>query len=107
MEGAHQHGFGGDADRQHGEVPPDPSGHLAIIVALHYWYDTERGLAWAVELCNGRITRCAGPILVSECHAEILPHMRYVAGADVEWIEARKDLFRRLRAPTAGDSGSE
>ena len=58
----------------------------------HEFWRNRSGGVWAVELVEGVVAGCCGPLDASEIEDEFLPHLEYSA-REAEWIEAHRTEF--------------
>lgn len=57
-----------------------------------YWTEVDNGAIWAVELRDGALAGCHGPLLPSEVDADLLDLIEDTT-VGVAWIEAHRERF--------------
>jgi hypothetical protein len=57
-----------------------------------YWRERETGHVWAVELSEGVVVGCCGPLHPSELEERFLPTLDY-SPERAAWTEAHRDAF--------------
>lgn len=57
-----------------------------------FWRERESGEVWAVELVDGIVVACCGPLEHSEIDEQFLPGLDY-SSERAEWVEAHRDAF--------------
>ena len=60
-----------------------------------YWRDTKRASVWAVEIQDGQVVRCCGPLSLGEAELdeELLDTLDY-SKRRAAWIRSQADRFR-------------
>ncbi|HET7568466.1 MAG TPA: hypothetical protein VFJ91_10770 [Gaiellaceae bacterium] len=64
-----------------------------------FWRERDTGHVWAVELREGIVIGCFGPLAHAEVDDELLARFDYDRD-DAEWVEAHRDEFD-LHVPAA------
>ena len=64
-----------------------------------YWQHKPTGHIWAIELSEGRVARCCGPIFLEDVEARLLNHLMYDA-KDLSWVVTHRKEFRPYFPPT-------
>ena len=59
---------------------------------FEYWRERETGEVWAVELLEGVVVGCCGPLDPSELEEQFLKAFDYTAER-ATWVEANRDAF--------------
>jgi hypothetical protein len=57
-----------------------------------FWIEEVTGAIWAVELRDGDLAGCYGPLLLDEVDEDLLECFEYSRGG-VAWIEQHRDRF--------------
>lgn len=61
-------------------------------VRHEYWFEGATGGIWAVELRDGAVAGCYGPLLLAEVDEDLLEAFDYSPGG-AAWIEQHRDRF--------------
>lgn len=61
-----------------------------------FWRETASGEVWAVELEDGVVSRCLGPLHWSEIHPTFLREGYEYSSDEAEAVEARRQEFEPL-----------
>jgi hypothetical protein len=82
-----------DADAATARDPDDGGPMTASPDIRHeYWLEVDNGAIWAVELSDGVLVGCHGPLLPADVDADLLDLLEYTM-VGVPWIEANRDRF--------------
>jgi hypothetical protein len=57
-----------------------------------FWRELETGEVWAVELVDGLVARCSGPLHHGELDRQFLEGLDYAA-TRAAWVEAHREAF--------------
>jgi hypothetical protein len=66
-----------------------------------FWRDTATGQVWAVELEDGVVSGCCGPLDWSEVDEDFLGSFDYLPDY-ASWVEANREQFALLETRFAG-----
>jgi hypothetical protein len=59
---------------------------------FEFWRESETGAVWAVELREGAVVGCCGPLDHSEIDEQFLPTLDYSVDR-AAWVDAHRDAF--------------
>ncbi len=62
------------------------------MITREFWQERSTGEVWAVELCEGVVTACCGPLGISEIDERFLDALDY-STERAAWIEQRREEF--------------
>jgi hypothetical protein len=67
-----------------------------MMVTHEFWRDRDTGAYWAVELTDGDVTACAGPLRIDDMNARFLRELDYTAD-EAGRIQATRERFEPVR----------
>jgi hypothetical protein len=67
----------------------------------HYevWHHEKSGEVWAVEMNDGKVEKCCGPVAAQDFSPDLIDYLPYRQGADARQLESRRSEF--IRDPVA------
>lgn len=69
---------------------------LAARIEREFWMEGSSQAVWAVELHDGVVTACWGPLLPEDVEEDLLDAFEYGPGG-AAWIERNRERFSAIR----------
>lgn len=70
--------------------------NLATRIEHEFWMEGSSRAVWAVELHDGVVAACWGPLLPEDVEEDLLDAFAYGTGG-AAWIEANRERFSAIR----------
>ena len=63
----------------------------------HYevWHHQRSGEVWAVEVTNGKVEKCCGPVAPQDFTPDLVDYLPYRKGVDAQELDSRRGEFIR------------